>query len=61
MMSYEESQRLPIPEEYKNTPNIYRLACMLESTGRPLQIIRAMDSLFTAAGNKASHKKDGAA
>ena len=55
MMTHEEMMQLPIPEKHKDTPNIYRLARLLNSTGRPFQILSAMDALFTAK------KEDGAA
>lgn len=58
MLTLEEARQLPIPERYKDTPNLYRLACILQSTGSANEILAAMDVAFTAAGMK---KEEGAA
>ena len=32
MMTMKEAEALPIPEQYKNTPNLYRLAQIINSS-----------------------------
>lgn len=46
MMSLEEACGLPIPEKNRNCPNIYRLACILESTGRAMEILSALEVIL---------------
>lgn len=52
MMTYEESLKLEIPEAYKDRPNFYRLARIIQSTGNSEKILAAMEVLFSAAGIK---------
>ena len=42
MMTMKEADVLPIPEQYKNTPNIYRLACDIASSEHSDKILAAL-------------------
>lgn len=42
MMTMQEAEALPIPEQYKNTPNIYRLARIIASSEHSDKILAAL-------------------
>lgn len=42
MMTMKEADALPIPERYKNTPNLYRLARIINSTDCPDKIMATL-------------------
>ena len=42
MMTMKEAEALPIPEQYKNTPNIYRLARIIASSEHSDKILAAL-------------------
>lgn len=52
MMTHEEMMNLPIPEEYKDTPNFYRLAKFIQSTGNARQIMAALEVALPMAMKK---------
>lgn len=42
MMTKKETEALPIPEQYKNIPNIYRLACDIASSKHSDKIMKTL-------------------
>lgn len=42
MMTMKEADALPIPEQYKNTPNLYRLARIIASSEHSDKILAAL-------------------
>lgn len=42
MMTLQEANALPIPEQYKDTPNIYRLARIINSSQHRDKIMAAL-------------------
>ena len=49
MMTMKEAESLPIPEQYKSTPNIYRLARIINSTDCPDKIMAALPLILSDA------------
>lgn len=47
MMTLNEAYALPIPEKYKDTPNIYRLARIINSTNCPDKIMAALPPVLS--------------
>lgn len=45
MMTLQEAEALPIPEQFKKTPNIYRLARIIRSTGDADRIMASLEVL----------------
>lgn len=58
MMTMQEANALPIPEQYKSTPNIYRLACIINSSKHADKIMAALP-LFLANRSTQTEQKGG--
>lgn len=46
-MTLQEANALPIPEQFKKTPNIYRLAQIIRSTGDADRIMAVLPLIIT--------------
>ena len=57
MMTMKEAEALPIPEQYKNTPNIYRLACIINSSKHRDKIMAVLPLIITPA-SKPTEKEE---
>lgn len=49
MMTLKEANALPIPEQYKDTPNIYRLARIINSSKHRDKIMAALPLVLSGA------------
>lgn len=56
MMTIRENDALPIPEEYKNTPNLYRLARFIASCEHCDKIMAALPLILEARTAQAEQK-----
>ncbi len=59
MMTLNKAYELPIPEKYKDTPNIYRLARIINSTNCPDKIIEALPLVFSGMDFSRSTQEGG--
>lgn len=57
MMTLNEAYALPIPEKYKDTPNIYRLTCIINSSKHRDKIMAAL-AIAAASGELDQHRKE---
>lgn len=57
MMTMQEACALPIPEEYQQTPNIYRLAQIINSTGNAAKIMRTLAIAASTSAEKGGGKE----
>ena len=61
MMTMKEAEALPIPEQYKSTPNIYRLARIIASSEHADKIMAALPLVLQNRSTQTEQKGDGKA
>ena len=57
MLTMKEVEALPIPEKYKATPNIYRLAQIISSTTCPDKIMSVLPLVLSGMGVNLRHQE----